>query len=651
MSLPLLPLSQEQQHILDLVKQGHHVQIDAVAGSGKTTTSLWIAQKNPHVRLLLLTYNARLKLETRQKASALGLENLEVHSYHAFCVKYWDPKAFTDAGILRCLEDSKPKKKKDAFPFTLVIVDEAQDMNPLYFRLVQRVIQGCIKPPQLVVMGDRKQSIYAFNRADPRYLTLAPQLFGGVWKNATLSTSYRITRPMASFLNECCQGSLPMIATKDGARIRYVACSMYSARPLKEMDYYLKKGFAYDDIFVLAPSVKCSQSPVRILANRLTEKGIPVYVPTTDDEKLAEEVVQHKMVFSTFHQVKGLERAVVLVFDFSENYFRYYGKGLDPYEIPNTLYVALTRARVGLTVFHDDSSPYASFLRRDKIETHCWVEKSKRFREDRVLSLSASASAPRQHMSITELLRYLPVDVMEECMRSLSVVPMGGGSSPFLDIPCTVGMEQKGQQESVREINAVAIPWYFEYTRTGNMPCGSGSGKERLLSRTTSNSSSTSSSKFVETLLRKSTEWVCQTSGYRFKNSQIHHFDWLSEALLQETASRLSRCFDPHAFLEFKKEGHSHSVSGSIHIWEATKKEAWNVFLYEARDEHFLSTALSAWLLGNQQSFLFVVSQDVRCKISWIGDPVKVLQKLVAYKQVVHEKKSDREFIQANRCS
>ena len=639
MSLP--PLSQEQQTILDLVEKGHHIQIDAVAGSGKTTTSLWIAQKNPATSILLLTYNARLKLETRQKASALGLQNLEVHSYHAFCVKYWDPKAFTDAGILRCLDQQDAAKKKDAFPFTLVIVDEAQDMNPLYFRLVRRVVKGC-KAPRLVVMGDRKQSIYAFNRADPRYLTLAPRLFGGVWKKAALSTSYRITRPMASFLNDCCQGALPLTATKDGARVRYVACSMYSARPLKEVEYYVKKGFAYDDMFVLAPSVKCSQSPVRILANRLTEKGIPVYVPTSDDEKLGEEVMQHKMVFSTFHQVKGLERAVVLVFDFSENYFRYYGKDLDSREIPNTLYVALTRARVGLTVFHDDNSPYASFLRRDRIDAHCWVDKSKRFREDRTLPFSSiSSERPRRETSVAELLRYLPVDIVEESMRCLSVVKIVG-EGVFLELPSAVVAQDNGQQESVREINAVAIPWYFEFRRTGTMPF-SGAGEKRLLSKGKDRDEN-----MVETLLRKSTEWVCQASGYRFKSSQIHRFDWLSESMLQETADRLSRCFDPDAVLEFQKEGCTASLTGTVSVWDATHQRAWSVSLSEARDEHFLQAALSAWLLGTLQSSLYVVSHDCRYEISWTGDPVAVVQRLLAHKEAVRETKSDGEFLAAN---
>ena len=59
-----------------------------------------------------------------------------------------------------------------------------------------------------------------------------------------------------------------------------------------------------------------------------------------------------KIVFSTFHQSKGRERKVVLVFNFDQSYFKYYGKELDPNVCPNELYVATTRAQEHLSLFH-----------------------------------------------------------------------------------------------------------------------------------------------------------------------------------------------------------------------------------------------------------------------------------------------------------
>ena len=62
MSLP--KYSDEQKLIIKSLKS-NNVLVDSVAGSGKTTTNLYLAKEYPHNKLLLLTYNAKLKIETR----------------------------------------------------------------------------------------------------------------------------------------------------------------------------------------------------------------------------------------------------------------------------------------------------------------------------------------------------------------------------------------------------------------------------------------------------------------------------------------------------------------------------------------------------------------------------------------------------------
>lgn len=76
-----------------------HIKINAVAGSGKTTTALMMAKHYSSKKILLLTYNNSLKNETRNKVFDMDLENIEVHSYHSFVVKYYSSKAYTDADM------------------------------------------------------------------------------------------------------------------------------------------------------------------------------------------------------------------------------------------------------------------------------------------------------------------------------------------------------------------------------------------------------------------------------------------------------------------------------------------------------------------------------------------------------------------------
>jgi superfamily I DNA/RNA helicase len=84
----LLKYSEEQHAVVIELEKGNNVCVQAVAGSGKTTTCLHIAESFPERNILLLTYNAKLKMETRRKVDSSGITNMEVHSFHAFCVKY-----------------------------------------------------------------------------------------------------------------------------------------------------------------------------------------------------------------------------------------------------------------------------------------------------------------------------------------------------------------------------------------------------------------------------------------------------------------------------------------------------------------------------------------------------------------------------------
>lgn len=62
----LSPASKEQIDIINAIKT-NNVKVNSVAGSGKTTTVLHMAQILENESILLLTYNARLKIDTRKK--------------------------------------------------------------------------------------------------------------------------------------------------------------------------------------------------------------------------------------------------------------------------------------------------------------------------------------------------------------------------------------------------------------------------------------------------------------------------------------------------------------------------------------------------------------------------------------------------------
>ena len=63
--------------------------------------------------------------------------------------------------------------------------------------------------------------------------------------------------------------------------------------------------------------------------NLLAERGIPVYIPSNEDGAIQFNLAAKKVVFSTFHQSKGLERKVVIVFGCSKEYFTFFARDVD----------------------------------------------------------------------------------------------------------------------------------------------------------------------------------------------------------------------------------------------------------------------------------------------------------------------------------
>ena len=687
--MTLSTISIEQSDIVDKISKGNNVKVDAVAGSGKTTTCLYIAKNNPERSILLLTYNAKLKMETRDRAKILGLDNIEIHSYHAFTVKYLNPKGFKDSGILKFLQ-LKKKEPKLKFNYNIVIIDEAQDMNPTYYELAIYILSR-LDNPQIVIMGDRKQSIYQFNKADSRFLSMSEVIFKSsiLWETAFLSTSYRITINMANFINRCCNGALPIKAVKSGPLPRYIIFNGFNNRSYYEIKYYLDKGYKYEDIFILAASVKSERSPVRILANKLTEEKIPIYVPTSDEEHLDEDILKGKIVFSSFHQVKGLERPVVIIFGFDNSYFQYFAKDIPEYEytqIPNTLYVAITRAKECLSLLHDESNDYLPFLNRDRLQIYSEMSISQQFMSKKTNNnKNDSISKKLKEIGVTELIKYVPVDIMEECVSMLQIsvnqLPVDSKIRK-LDIPLKTHQDEL--YEGVCEITGSAIPNYFELISTGKMTavlhimnetmfkirneilgkttCLIDNDNDLLDSRWLSQFEKIKSGDIdgISRLLRLTTEWVCLKSGYNFKKEQIKEYNWLKPEILMNATERLSKLFTNPIDLQFEKQlvlpYEEFALIGFLDIYDPKKKDIWELKLVSNIDsEHYLQVALYRWLANHngyiiENSYLFNIMNNMIYVVqAKMEDLETIVKKLIDIKRNGLRRQDDNIFLEA--CS
>ena len=202
------PISEEQSVILNNTKKGQNSIVDAVAGSGKSTTVLSIAAALPSHKIIQFTYNSMLRCEIKEKTAQLKINNLDVHTYHSMAVKYYYSSAHTDTGI-RHIIASKMKPRIHIPKKDVIVIDEAQDMTPLYFQLVIKYTMDMNQPFLLIVLGDFMQGLYEFKGADTRFLTLASQLWAthprlksAIFNECRLKTSYRITDQMSTFIND-----------------------------------------------------------------------------------------------------------------------------------------------------------------------------------------------------------------------------------------------------------------------------------------------------------------------------------------------------------------------------------------------------------------------------------------------------------------
>lgn len=382
-SFQLPTASKEQKNIVDTVKN-NNIIINAVAGSGKTTTVCLIGKSQPNKKILLLTYNKRLKHETAKRVKNNDIDNVYVYTYHSFCCNQCHVLGNNDEMIEETLKKYKVGHKMTpiSFNYDIIIIDEAQDLTPLYVKLIQMIILYCKKKSIFCVMGDVKQTIYDFNGADSRFLTLADQFFISntlPWKRLKLSTSYRLTPQLANFINKCVlKEDLIIPGRSSGIKPRYIFCDAFSHVPIRELTHhYLEKfGYNYDDIYVLAPSIQSDLSPVKTFANNLSANhNIPIFIPQSDNDKIDSQSAKNKLVFATFHQAKGLERKCVILFGFDNSYYYYYNNDGNREQCPNEMYVALTRCSERMTIIHHYKKNFINFIDDSLISTYCYTDR------------------------------------------------------------------------------------------------------------------------------------------------------------------------------------------------------------------------------------------------------------------------------------
>lgn len=478
----LYPPSEEQIAII-FGLANKNIWVQAVAGSGKTTTTLHIAQEFTKKKILLLTYNKKLSLETKEKIKLLNLTNLEVYTFHAFSAKTWQVNCQTDDGLIKIItNDLKPVRD---LKYDLIIIDEAQDITPIYYEVLCKIISSNVNEVTLCILGDKNQSIYGFNDADPRYLVFANEVFNLnnlSWQHCKLSQSFRVNKQMVTFINDVFYDEKIMYSNiSNDEKIEYIVANTFNSSQLVKEILKIIEKYGKDNVFLLAPSIKKDTSPAKKISNKLSDAGVLIYAPTNDDEKLDPEEMVNKLCLSTFHQAKGLERKAVVVFGFDISYFKYNAKGDDPLLPHNALYVAISRASEKLIIVHHIKNEPLPFLNKEKIKAttnfkiFANVHESNEFNSLFNKKFDRLDELNNPNVGVTNVLKYLPSAILSFCKKNIEMIEIKNNESKnapkkLFNIPSKLKLEKNGEkyQENVSTITGTSTILNYQRITTNS---------------------------------------------------------------------------------------------------------------------------------------------------------------------------------------
>ena len=622
-------MSEEQRKVLDYIRSGSNVVVDACAGSGKSTTILSIAKELTGKKILQFTYNSQLRYDVKVNIRKLKLQNLEVHTYHSFTVKYYSDQAHTDTGIRVSLRENLCPR--NPIPLVdIIVLDECQDMTPLYFELIVKMSNDmCSKKKghkfQLLILGDYMQGLYEFKGADIRYLTQShiiwknlPFLETNIFKECFLKTSYRVTNQMASFVNQDMLGEKRLVANREGGPVVYIR------RPRFQIDniviYQIKRllseGECPSDIFVLGHSVKGVNSYIRHMENVLTDADIPCHVPMFETDAMDDRVINGKVVFSTFHTVKGRQRKYVFVVGFDQGYF-YNARNIPKNICPNTLYVACTRATHGLYLLQNESARPLEFLKNDQYDMkNCEYIDFKGMPQtifpESVQEDESIVTIPTYYVNPTELIKFLSEDTIEyvtPILDKIFVQEIEPQKEMEFDIPKIIQTNQ-GFYEEISDLNGIALPAMYYDEIQGNTK----DGEDVLRNMINKSVQEMKENRylFLKEMVKKLPEKCSSCSDYLFlanvfvaiqeklysKLKQINcdEYNWITDELKQKCMERLNE----HLGHEFKEESTVEVEKPLIH--------------YSNDNEHDILDNILVKYFHNEKKFKFSARLDMISK-------------------------------------
>ena len=327
----LLGLSDEQRLFIEKALDGKNILVDACIGSGKTTAIQSLCEEiSSSKKILYLTYNKLLKLDAKKR---IHLKNATVTNYHGFanfCLSRTGVRV-ASSDMVQVFLQKKPQIPK----YDVLIIDEYQDIESELAQLLER-IKSVNPSMQIIAVGDMQQKIYDKTNLDVESFIAS---FLGNHVTLEFTKCFRLSKEHAARLGRIWNKTI--VGVNNNCIVSYMSIDQAVAF-LSEQNP--------KDILCLGSRTGSLATALNMLENDYPERfnKATVYASISDTDSVSNtEPTEKSAIFTTFDSSKGLERKIVVIFDYTESYWKVRSnKPLQRYEILRNIFcVAASRGK------------------------------------------------------------------------------------------------------------------------------------------------------------------------------------------------------------------------------------------------------------------------------------------------------------------
>ncbi len=340
-----MQLSDEQSFFIKRALEGNNILVDACIGSGKTTAIQHLCDEYPeNTKILYLTYNKLLKIDAKEK---IKKKNVLVTNYHGFAYMH-----LARAGIRSGISDLIQifiNRITNVSKYDVLIIDEYQDIETELAEMLN-IVKSSNPDIQIIAVGDMEQKIYDKTTLNVR--KYIEELLGKHLK-LEFTQCFRLSAEHAAKLGRIWNKKIVGVNEN---------CEVLTMSEDDIVEYLAEQ--APEDVLCLGARTGSMADTLNELEDLYPDKynKYTVYASIMDSDTLtAVEPSKETAIFTTFDSSKGLERKIVVVFDYTEGYWSVrLNKPQQSYKILRNIFcVAASRGKEKI-IFVDNGEGFVS---------------------------------------------------------------------------------------------------------------------------------------------------------------------------------------------------------------------------------------------------------------------------------------------------